>query len=148
MEKTQTMKTEMNDWTEAVGAQPIATPARYEEALIQMRNCGGVANYELAIFNAFSLAPRHTLTASELARECGFTDKNEANLRFGQLAKRVSEALHFMPRSRHGDGEPRWWPTLAYAPNQEGDSEGHWQWTMRPELLEVLRAMRWVRVAQ
>jgi len=121
----------------------VATAAQFEDALIKLARGRGIAKYELAIFQAFSDAPANTLTQTSLAARAGFRNGDEANMRLGQLAHAVSDALHFEPHTKYSDGFPRWWPTLAFGSGQ--DEHGHWQWTIRPELLEVLRKNRWVR---
>lgn len=121
---------------------PVATVEQFEDGLIRMRDAYGIPAYGLETFRAFADAPDHSLTQATLAKALGCKPKR-ANGCIGFLAHTLADAMHFAPRSHYRDGFPRWWPLIAYG--SEGDE--HWQWTLRPELLQALINMKWVRSA-
>jgi hypothetical protein len=125
---------------------PIATVREYEDALIRKRDRSGVSNYELTMLNAFAQAPEHTLTAITLAKALGCS-RHYANRVLGGFAREISEELHYQPRTHYSSGDPRWWPTIAYSTGelQAEDNGGHWEWVLRPEFLQALKNLRWVR---
>jgi hypothetical protein len=122
---------------------PIATVDEFSTALLRIRDRDGISPGDLAIFRAFAAAPDHVLTAPKLAQAAGLAGWQEANLRFGLLAQRIGEALHFTP-SRRSNGTLRWWMAAAYGAGSDEDDTGYWQWVLRPELLEALQSMNWV----
>lgn len=122
---------------------PIATAQEFEAALLRVRDRDGITPTDLGVLRAFCSAPDYTLTAPKLAEAAGLSDWQEANLRFGTLARRIGEALHFTP-SRRSDRSLRWWMAAAYGAGADETDTGHFQWVLRPELAEALRTMRWV----
>lgn len=122
--------------------QPIATAEQFQKALLRLRD-DRLQALDLPIFKAFCEAPGHTLTATKLAELCGLSGWEESNLRFGKLARRIGEALHYRPTKRK-NGKTRWWESAATGSETDVADDGNYQWTLRPELVESLRKMRWV----
>lgn len=121
---------------------PIASTAEFEAALLRMRDLDGVSANDLGVFRAFVRAPDNALTAPKLAEDAGLAGWQEANLRFGTLARRIGEALNFTPSTR-SDGSLRWWMAAAHGAGADEEDTGHFQWVLRPELVEALKKMRW-----
>jgi hypothetical protein len=66
-----------------------------------------------------------------------------ANLRYGTLTHDVADALHYIP-GPFSTGNPHWWRKLAYGSDGTPQTEdGHYEWIMRPELVQALQEMRW-----
>jgi hypothetical protein len=103
-----------------------------------MRDSYGIPHNGLEIFKAFAAAPGHTLTQLTLANAVG-CKQPYANRSIGNLSHTLADAMHFTPTSHYGPGDPRWWPLIAYSSSEVED-----QWTLRPELLQALRNLRWV----
>ena len=121
---------------------PIATAEEFQRALLRLRD-NRLQPLDLPILKAFCDAPGQTLTATALADACRFSTWNESNLRFGMLAQRIGKALGYSPTLRK-DGSPRWWESAALGSNDDDTDAAHFQWTLRPELVEALRKMKWV----
>jgi hypothetical protein len=64
-------------------------------------------------------------------------------LRYGTLAHRVAEVLHYQP-GPFLDGKRHWWYTLSYWNDSPQAEEGQDQWIMRPELAQALQELKWV----
>ena len=122
---------------------PIATAEQFCDALLRVRDREGITPTDLGILRAFYHAPDNALTALKLAKAANLASWQEANLRFGTLARSVGEVLHFTPSTRP-DGTLRWWQSLAHGAADYEDETGHFPWTLRPELVRALQTMKWV----
>jgi hypothetical protein len=122
---------------------PIATAEQFKKALLSVRDREGFSPNELQMLKAHCRAPTHTISALKLAQEIGYPDYSTANLLYGNLAKNIAHALHYK-LGPFSTGNPHWWRTLAYgnegAPQNE---DGHFEWVMRPELVQVLQEWKW-----
>src|SRR5688572_26773737 len=118
----------------------IATVKDYCEALLKVRD--GLSDSDLAMLRAFCHAPENTLTATKLAESVNLASWRAANLRFGLLAQRIGQALAFTP-SKRPNGTLRQWQSAAYGAGDDEKETGHFQWTLRPELVEAMKSMRW-----
>jgi len=126
-------------------ATPIATPALYRAALLALRDSEmGISTHELEMLTAHWNSPEHTITTSQMAEKMGFKNYSVANLQYGRLAHRIADELHYWPGSED-ENAPHWWRTIAYGKEASPEEEiQHYQWVMRPELVSILRQMRWV----
>jgi hypothetical protein len=82
-------------------------------------------------------APRHTITATQLARALKYKRSAPANLHYGLFAKRVRQALN-------------WWhfqDIHICIFNTFSHHHGEWHWIMHPELAEALEELGWVKPA-
>jgi hypothetical protein len=82
-------------------------------------------------------APRHTITATQLARALKYKRSAPANLHYGLFAKRVRQALN-------------WWHLRDIHIcifNTFSHHHGEWHWIMHPELAEALEELGWVKPA-
>lgn len=123
---------------------PIATVEEFKAALLRVRDRHAITATDRGIFRAFCAAPDHMLTAPKLADAANLSGWQEANLRFGTLARHIGEALNFTPSRRSSDGELRWWMSAAHGAGSDEEDTGHFQWVLRPELAEALKSMKWV----
>jgi hypothetical protein len=95
------------------------------------------------MLRAHCRAPNHTLSTGRLAQEVGYPNYASANMQYGTLAHHVADALHHRP-GPFADGNPHWWRTLAYGNDAAPETEdGHYEWIMRPELVQALQEMSW-----
>lgn len=75
----------------------------------------------------------HTISPPELAEACGFSDGNEANLKYGKTARLIAEELSFTTQ-KEGEKKPHWWRAASI-----GDqTEDGFRWCMRPELVRAM----------
>jgi hypothetical protein len=133
----------LNDRLKAT-RDPIANVEQFKQALLAVRD-KNLPDGHLAMLKAQCSSPHASITASKLAESAGYENYNAANLQYGTLGLHVAGFLGYVPPKRK-DGTSMWWTTLSYS--LEGDSEaetGHFQFVMRPELLQALREMRWVK---
>ena len=91
------------------------------------------------------LQPLHQITSTQLSDVIGLAGYAEANLRYGKLGHAVADELGYEPPKRSsGDRKPRWWMALSTG-KQGAEGDGHFEFTMRPELVQAIEAMHWVR---
>ena len=130
----------MSDYTDQT---PIATAEQFKRALLAVRDRDGISQQELGMLRAHCRAPDHTITATRLAQEAGLTSYGVANLQYGRFAHALADRLSYDPTKRE-DGTTRWWFTLAIGCDGSDETEeGHFEWIMRPELVQALQEMRW-----
>ncbi|MBP8232999.1 MAG: hypothetical protein KAY22_11895 [Rhizorhabdus sp.] len=95
----------------------------------------GLSDTEAAILRLHAAADRRTLSMRAIAKGVLGTDKPyAANLAYGRLAARLTEALGWAP-DRRADGTPVWMSAVAegwYPPRRE------YEWTMVPPLAEAV----------
>jgi hypothetical protein len=91
-----------------------------------------------ALLRAHCRAPNHTISTFRDAKALGYACHGDLNKSYGKLAHDVADALHYVPPPTPS-GDPHWWRTLAY-----GNENDHYEWIMRPELVQALQEMKWV----
>jgi hypothetical protein len=115
----------------------IATVEQFKAALLAVRDRIGISPKDLALLRAHCRAPNHTISTFKLAKELGYTSHGDVNKSYGKFAHDVCDALHcVLPKAP--DDEAHWWRTLAY-----GNEADHYEWIMRPELVQALQEMKW-----
>jgi hypothetical protein len=123
---------------------PIATTDQFKAALLAARDWNGISPLQLQMLQLQCRAPDCTISAAALAEHLQLRNAAAARLRYGTFARAIAEQLGYTPPHK-GSAAVRWWMTLSTAregPDEPGD--GHRDWTMRPELVAALRAMKWV----
>lgn len=121
----------------------IATAEQFKAALLAVRDEVPDMMPYSAMLRAHCRAPKHTISSAQLAKELGYASHASANMQYGTLAHLVCDALHCtLPPTPSGD--PHWWRTLAYGNHGKPvTDDGHYEWTMRPELVQALQEMKW-----
>ena len=117
---------------------PIATPEQYKVALLAVRD--RMKDTHLAMLQIHCRAPEHTISAVSLGEAVGL---NSASLQYGTFGHWIADLLQYTPAEQTG-GAFRWWRALAIG--RLGSKEalnGQYEWVMRPELVTVLKAMKW-----
>lgn len=123
-------------------ARPIASVEQFKSALLSMRDAGLPESY-LTMLRAQCKSGEATITSTKLAQAADFKNFNAANLHYGTLGRGIAERLGYNPPKR-SDGSSMWWTTLSYTVEDISEADtGHFQFIMRAELAEALRAMRW-----
>jgi len=110
----------------------------------------------IAMLRAHLAAPDHLISATKLAEAAGYSGYEGANLHYGKLGQRVADEIGFVP-PRRDDGTEIW--TCAIARDTSLDTEYpdtsmleaisrnidtlHFEWQMRPQVVQALRALGW-----
>lgn len=123
-------------------SEPIASAEQYQTALLAIRQ-QGLQWSDIPVLKAFCAAPGCKLTAAELALACHFSTSYESHIRFGMLAERIGKALAYKPAPRK-DGTIPWWRCAATSGDGHSERSESFPWTLRLELVEALRRMKWV----
>ena len=132
----------MNEYSDPT---PIATVEQFKAALLAVRDRVGISPKDLAILRAHCRAPNHMISTTQLAGELGYSNYGAVNMAYGKLAHDVADALHYSPKP-NASGDLHWWRTLAYGNDDSPQTEdGHYGWIMRPELVQALKEMNWVK---
>jgi hypothetical protein len=132
-----------------IAEHPIASVDQFKHALLTYRDRGrGIPPAWLIMLCAQGKAPCAAMTATELADVAGYPNHSSANLNYGKLARYLAEILSFTPTEKHRNGEPAWWTTISTGIGADPDADKHFQFVMRPELLQALREMNWVKATQ
>jgi hypothetical protein len=132
---------------------PIATTEEYVKALLRLRDSfqcdkpfSSSDERKMLLFHYG--ANQHTITATQLAREVGLTSYSLTNLKYGMLARRITELLKKTLPPLEGTKDPHWWRVLAYCNDGVPISyDGQVEWIMRDELCRALEQLRWVTPA-
>lgn len=123
----------------------VATKEEFQQALLKLRDKSRFRNTKyLDLLKAQYSSPNHTITATKLAEAVGYANYNAANLQYGSLGHELAEVLGYTPPER-SNGEPIWFWTISTGNDVESDPSGHYEFVMRPELVEALEGMRWVK---
>jgi hypothetical protein len=121
---------------------PTASAEQFKTALLA-RDRIGIPAKHLAMLVAHCHTPNHTISTGQLAKEVGYPGNKTVNLQYGTLAHHIANELHHIPPPAP-DGKAHWWRTLAYG--NDGvpvTDDGHYEWIMRPELVQALQEMKW-----
>lgn len=76
------------------------------------------------------------ISTGRLAKAAGYNNYNTANEQYGSFAHKICDALGYTPQTRP-DGSPIWTDVLCIS-SEKKDSNGHFQWKLRPEVAEAL----------
>lgn len=87
------------------------------------------ANYE---------APNHTISVKGLANKVGYKQVQQV---YGRLGRLLCDELGFRPDMK-AKGEPVVTQVLADKPAEP--SQGGWEWTLRPEVVQALEELEWI----
>jgi hypothetical protein len=126
-------------------AATIGTIEEFTKALLAVYD-KGLPESHLKMLQAQYRATNSTITATQLAKAAKYKSYHAANLQYGTLACNVAKVLGYNPEIG-ADGKPRWWTTLSYSKfgTTESDKD-HFQFIMRPELIEALSSMVWIKL--
>ena len=122
-------------------ANDTVTSKDFENALLASR--ADISKQQRDMLEAHFRAPNYTLTATQLAQAAGYSDYSTANLQYGLLGKTLAARLSFQPEKRN-DGS-RIWTTVIATGNPDLPEDTHFQWIMRPQLVEALKNLPWFK---
>lgn len=121
----------------------IASKDQFKAALLAVRDRIGISPKTLGLLRAHCQAPNHTISTFQLAKELNYPNHGSVNMPYGAFAHHVCEALQVvLPPTPSGNAH--WWRTLAYGNDGTPQTDdGHYEWIMRPELVEALQELKW-----
>lgn len=124
----------------------VATTEQYQDALLKIRDKGKFRNTKyLQMLRAQYASPLHIITATKIAEAVGYENYSAANLQYGTLGHEIAKVLDYVPPKR-SNGEPMWFWTLSSGNDASPETlDGHYEFVMRPELVEALERMKWVK---
>ena len=129
----------MNDFNDP---RPIATSDEFKAALLATRDWIGISPAQLHILQAQCRASDSMITAAQIANQLALKNCAAARRQYATLARAVAEKLGYEPPGT-GKGPVRWWFVLSVGrAGSEDDSDGDFEWVMRPELVAALHAMK------
>ncbi len=115
------------------------TSAVYRSVL----SCLSVGAKAREFLAAHYYAPNRTASMGDLATAVGYDTHGQANFHYGKLAHRVADELPAAPLDLSEAGYGNWMQALAYS-HGERNEEGHFLWTLRPEVAAALEELGWV----
>jgi len=119
-------------WARPRPLRPRPSAEAYRAALAEL----SISEQEHALLHTHALAPRHSLTMRQLAKQALDSESaRSANLLYGRLAHRLARQLDWQPDLRE-DGSPIWMTVIAEGWQPEGKE---FEWVMLPALAEQLR---------
>ena len=103
----------------------------YQAAFTAIRD--DLVDSDFRLLKAHYEAPNYVISAAELAGKVGFANLQAANLRYGMLATNVLEffQIHLSEYVQLN--------ALVYLNNPND----RWEWTLRPEVVEALKRLKW-----
>ena len=104
----------------------------------------GHTSFDHDILRAQYFSEERKITSSKLAQAVGYANYNAANLQYGLLGHEMADLLNYKP-PKWKSGEPMWYWALSVTSQLGSDSEGHYEFEMRPELAKALQEMNWVK---
>lgn len=110
----------------------------------------------VAMLRAHLGAPDNLISATKLGEAAGYAGYEGANLHYGKLGQRVADEIGFVPPRRE-DGTEIWTCAIARDPALDTDYPDtsmlealsrnmdtlHFEWQMRPQVVQALRALGW-----
>jgi len=122
--------------------EKLPDAATYIAGLKAIRPC--MRDAHLRILQAQYYAPRHTASASELARAAGIAGGHVVvNGLYGKLGHMFCDATGFVPELRPDD-TARWWAVWSVGHNTE---DRGFLWEMRDQVIVALDALGWIEGA-
>jgi hypothetical protein len=91
---------------------------------------------EMLMLNYFS--PDHTITSGMMAAAMNWPNVGSANLHYGTFSGKTAKVMGFVPPLKD---QVSFFVDFNM-PETEKD-ESHWQWIMRPELVEAIHLLGW-----
>lgn len=112
--------------------------AQYETALKSMDLAKAISPTSRKLLRTLYAGPEHSLTTMKIAREMGWDTHGGVNLHYGKFAQALAKRMRWpVPKGSYQVA------TIATFEGGSADSP-HTRWTMRPELVVALEALRLV----
>ena len=113
---------------------PIPSVARYKEALRAVYDL--LNDGQRAMLRAQYLAPKRTMTATELAAVAGYRSYRGTNLQYGKMGQLLRDVLDY-----NEDGAACYVLSRFYPPRAVGNPE--WLFVMHDKVAQALKELDW-----
>lgn len=103
----------------------------------------------IKVTNGFSMLKAHyrstdyKISATRLAEAAGYSSYSTGNEQYGYFAHKICDILSYTPEIRD-TGEEAWTTAICVGSPQK-DNQGHFQWILRPEVIEALEGLGLVK---
>jgi hypothetical protein len=119
---------------------PIATAEQFRAAVLAVRN--RMTDVQLKIIQTHCRSAEQTISLDQLAELLSLASWSVARNAYGKYARLIADELKFVPGAV--SGKPVWLFAIAYGrPDADAKLDGDFEWTMRPELVQAMQAMKW-----
>jgi hypothetical protein len=115
----------------------VPSAERYKEAFRQLRS--SLPANHLALLRAHYLAPKHTITARELAAAVGSSGHGSVYLQYGTFGKAMRELLAYTA------GAQAAYVFASFIEPGVQDNREH-LWVMHPEVVQALDELGWFAI--
>ncbi len=126
-----------------------ATSHDYRRALLAVRDSkstrSGLWEAGVKMLMAQYHKSGHAITVAQLAASARSTSESTARLHYSAFAELVARELGYKPEN--DTVKPKWWQAIATSPPATEPKEKENEFTMRPELVEAIELMGWVKAA-
>lgn len=110
----------------------VPSVEEYKNALLAIEH--RLTDTRMKILKTHYAAPKHNITAREMAYALGFEGYQGANSNYGKLAGLLGEILHWQP-----DDHIKMYVMVDFEHVND-----EWHWIMRPQLVQALEELEWV----
>ena len=119
---------------------PIATPEQFRTALLAARQ--RMSDVQLKMLQAHCKSADRTTSIDDLAEKLNLPNLSGARTAYSNYAHLIADVLKYVPAAV--SKKPIWLYAIAYGqPDAKGKLDGEFEWTLRPELVQALEAMKW-----
>lgn len=138
--KTMRKKSSINRINSAPNNLPaVPSIAEYKTVFLQIQE--KLTAGQKAMLRAQFLAPKHTLTARQLANSAGYKNFNAANLQYGKIGNLLRKGLNYWDDS----GQISYVLSWFLRPD---DVANEWSMVMHKEVTQALQELRWFSIQQ
>lgn len=120
------------------GRKSPPSVADYVRVLANVKASAGARAFLVAHYYALG----HKSSMEELALRTGYDSFESANLHYGRFAHAIADALPSAPSDLPGGRYANWTQSLALG-NGDRTENGHFVWTLRPEVVAALEELGW-----
>ena len=113
---------------------PLPSVERYIEAFRTM--IPGLTDGQLGMLRAHYRAPKHTLTATQLAEAAEYAAYTAVNLQYGKMGEHLRDLLGYRSDAAQSSYSFASFVKPVGAPDSQG------LWVMHPQVVEALRQLR------
>ena len=113
----------------------VPSVERYKDAFRQLED--SLNDKHMTMLKAHYNAPNHTITATEIAEQVGYTSFRGINSLYGNLAKTIREVMQY-----HEPGVRL--AVFSFFNKPTGSRAEHWQLIMHDNVARALEELGWV----
>lgn len=125
----------------SIDSTPIATTQQFRAALLAVRQ--RMTDLQLKMLQTHCRCAEHTISLDNLAELLSEGNWSGARSAYRNYARLIADELKFVPAAISSK-KPVWLCAIAYGQSDaDAKMDGDFEWTLRPELVEAMQAMRW-----